>query len=141
LINAITPIANKVESLNRQGNYNWNENQKGALISFGYNLGPGALDQLTANATRDNETIAQKMPEYNKADGETLPVLVRRRLIERQKFLMNMNKDKVYVVVNNPQPKPPKKKPPTPKYVVVDSHDYFGTGDRNHIPLSLKHGT
>jgi GH24 family phage-related lysozyme (muramidase) len=140
LINAITPIANKVESLNRQGNYNWNENQKGALISFGYNLGPGALNQLTANATRDNETIAQKMPEYNKADGETLPGLVRRRLIERQKFLMNMNKDKVYVVDNR---KPPvnsgKGNPKAQQRQRVSSYlgnfgDYFGTGDTTGIP-------
>ena len=55
--------------------------------------------------------------------------------------LNTKNKNNTVIVVNNPPPKPPKKKPPTQKYAVVDSHDYFGTDDRNHIPLSLKHGT
>lgn len=59
--------------------YDWNDRQVDALTSFAYNLGPGALDTLTANGKRDNATIANKMLQYNKASGKVLPGLARRR--------------------------------------------------------------
>ena len=67
--------------------YSWNERQRDALTSFAYNLGPGALDTLTANGTRDNETIASKMLLYNKASGKTIDALATRRQEERAMFL------------------------------------------------------
>ena len=73
---------------------------------------------------------------YERSTGEA-----RNQRIKNALALNAGRKNNTVIVVNNPPPKPPKKKPPTQKYAVVDSHDYFGTDDRNHIPLSLKHGT
>ena len=66
--------------------YNWNQGQVDALSSFVYNLGPGALNQLTANGTRTNQEIAQKLPEYNKAGGKVEGGLVKRRGMELALF-------------------------------------------------------
>ena len=74
-----------VETINQKGNYNWSQESKDALTCFAYNI--GSINELTANGTRDNATIAAKMLEYSKAGGVTLSALVQRRTIERQKFL------------------------------------------------------
>ncbi len=74
-----------VETINQKGNYNWTQESKDALTCFAYNI--GSINELTANGTRDNATIAAKMLEYSKAGGVTLSALVQRRTIERQKFL------------------------------------------------------
>ena len=66
--------------------YNWDEQQVDALTSFAYNLGSGAINQVTANGTRDNATIAQKMVLYNKAGGQFNQGLYDRRLEEQGKF-------------------------------------------------------
>ena len=66
--------------------YDWNDRQVDALTSFAYNLGPGSIDTLTANGTRDNATIANKMLQYNKASGKVLPGLARRRQQEVAMF-------------------------------------------------------
>jgi GH24 family phage-related lysozyme (muramidase) len=83
----VQQFSNNVERWNRVGKYNWNEGQKGALISFAYNL--GSIDQLTDQGRRDNATIARKMLEYNKASGKIEPGLVNRRRVEQQKFIMH----------------------------------------------------
>ena len=67
--------------------YNWNNNQIGALSSFCYNLGRSRLKQLTANGTRSNEEIAQKMLLYKKAGGKVLKGLEVRRQEESAHFL------------------------------------------------------
>jgi GH24 family phage-related lysozyme (muramidase) len=74
-----------VETINQIGNYNWSQESKDALTSFAYNI--GSINQLTANGTRDNQTIANKMLEYVNAGGVPLSGLVARRKIEREKFL------------------------------------------------------
>ena len=66
--------------------YNWNNNQIGALSSFCYNLGRSQLKQLTANGTRSNEEIAQKMSLYKKAGGKVLKGLEVRRQEEAEHF-------------------------------------------------------
>jgi len=66
--------------------YNWNEDQVDSLTSFAYNLGTGSLSQLTNNGTRSNREIADKIPLYNKADGQTLTGLVSRRNEEADWF-------------------------------------------------------
>jgi len=67
--------------------YDWNQNQIDALSSFAYNLGGGAIDQVTDNGKRSNEEIATMMLEYNKAGGKVLPGLVDRRRAEQELFL------------------------------------------------------
>ena len=64
--------------------YNWTPNERAALISFAYNI--GSIDQLTDNGRRSKAEISQAMLLYNKAGGETLPGLVRRRQTERDIF-------------------------------------------------------
>ena len=66
--------------------YDWSENQVDALTSFTYNLGAGGLSQLTDNGSRGDDTISEMMLEYNKADGETLPGLTKRRQVESKLF-------------------------------------------------------
>ena len=74
------PLVNKYDS-----KYHWTQNEFDALISFAYNI--GNIDQLTANGTRDKNTIANMMPEYCHAGGQKLDGLVRRRMAEKALFL------------------------------------------------------
>jgi peptidoglycan hydrolase-like protein with peptidoglycan-binding domain len=83
----VQKFSNDVERWNRVGNYKWNEGQKGALISFAYNI--GSISQLTDQGKRDNATIAKKMLAYSTASGQVVPGLVNRRRVEQQKFVMN----------------------------------------------------
>jgi GH24 family phage-related lysozyme (muramidase) len=83
----VQKFSNDVERWNRVGNYKWNEGQKGALISFAYNI--GSIGQLTDQGKRDNAGIAKTMLAYNKASGQVVPGLVNRRRVEQQKFVMN----------------------------------------------------
>ena len=62
-----------------------NENQFSALVSFCYNCGVGNLRTLVRNRTADQ--IAEAMLLYNKAGGQVLKGLQRRREAERQLFL------------------------------------------------------
>lgn len=59
--------------------YNWNDGQIDALTSFAFNLGTGAISQVTANGTRSDDEIAEKITQYNKSGGQTLAGLVTRR--------------------------------------------------------------
>lgn len=86
-----------VTRVQRQGNYDWNDDQIAALMSFTYNL--GNINQLTANGTRDDETIAAKMLLYRNVtkkgpDGKPikvpLPGLVKRRKREAALFQSGM---------------------------------------------------
>ena len=66
--------------------YDWNDNQVDALTSFIFNLGRGALAQVTNSGTRSNEEIATKMKLYYNAGGRKLPGLVIRRMEESEHF-------------------------------------------------------
>jgi GH24 family phage-related lysozyme (muramidase) len=74
----------RVESHAQRHGYQFTQKQLDALTSFDYNT--GRLEQLTAKGTRPPEVIAQKMLLYTKADGATLPGLVRRRKAESSLF-------------------------------------------------------
>lgn len=65
--------------------YRWNQNEFDALVSFAFNL--GSVDQLTAGGTRSRAVIAEKMLLYNKAAGQPLSGLTKRRQEERTLFL------------------------------------------------------
>jgi GH24 family phage-related lysozyme (muramidase) len=66
--------------------YSWNQNQTDALTSFAYNLGIGALDQVTNGGKRTNAEIAEAIPKYNKAGGKVLAGLDKRRGDELSMF-------------------------------------------------------
>ena len=91
-----------VENYNRDNAYFWNDDQINALTSFIYNLGAGALDQVTANSTRSNEVIAEKMKLYNKAGGVTQRGLVIRRKEESAWFSQG-----IFSAPPAPPPEPP----------------------------------
>ena len=65
-------------------NYNFNQNQFDALVSFAYNI--GSIKQLTANGTRTTEQISTKITTYNKSGGKVLKGLVKRRAKEKELF-------------------------------------------------------
>lgn len=68
--------------------YNWNQNEFDALVSFAYNI--GNIDQLTDRGTRSKAVIAEILL-YNKAGGKALKGLIRRREDERALFLTPCN--------------------------------------------------
>ena len=68
--------------------YNWNQNELDALVSFCYNI--GSIKQLTADGTRSKAVVASKMLQYNKAGGKVYRGLTRRRKAERELFLTPM---------------------------------------------------
>lgn len=70
--------------------YNWNQNELDALVSFCYNI--GSIKQLTANGTRSRATIAAKLLEYNKVGGKVYRGLTRRRKAEQKLFLTPIKK-------------------------------------------------
>lgn len=70
--------------------YDFNQNEIDALVSFVYNI--GSIKQLTANGTRSRATIAAKLLEYNKAGGKVYRGLTRRRKAEQKLFLTPIKK-------------------------------------------------
>ncbi|KAG5637450.1 hypothetical protein H0H81_004559 [Sphagnurus paluster] len=68
-----------------------NDNQLGALVSWSFNIGCGAAQQSTLvsrlNAGESPNTVAaQELPRWNKAGGQVLEGLTRRRAAEVQLF-------------------------------------------------------
>ena len=68
-------------------NRNLNGNQVGALMSWSFNVGCGALQSSTLrsrmNAGEDLNTVAsQELPRWNKAGGQVVQGLVNRRNAE-----------------------------------------------------------
>ena len=66
-----------------------NANQYGALVSWTFNVGPGNVESSTLlkrlNAGEAAGTvIAEELPKWNKAGGQTLAGLTRRRAAEVQ---------------------------------------------------------
>ena len=74
--------------LDRNINTDLNQNQIDALISFGYNLGTGALTRLKFDINgRRFSRVASRMLSFNHADGEVNAGLTRRRRAESKLFL------------------------------------------------------
>lgn len=67
-----------------QTQYNFNQNQYDALVSFAYNV--GNIDGLTKKGTRTIEQIANSFKLYNKSGGKVLQGLVNRRAKEKALF-------------------------------------------------------
>ena len=74
-------------SVNKYDNdYNFNQNEFDALVSFCYNCGAGYLRELLKNGQATREQISADLPKYNKAGGEVLNGLVNRRNAELSLF-------------------------------------------------------
>lgn len=81
-----------------------NQNQYDALVSFCYNLGQGNLKKLCKDRTIAQ--IGASIPLYNKAGGNVLTGLIRRRKAEQELFNQSAKgaelvSDKVTVIVND----------------------------------------
>lgn len=85
LVKDIARFESTVNIANDKYNYDFNENEFSALVSFAFNI--GNIIQLTQNGKRSKAEIAEKMLLYVKAGGKTLPGLVSRRKRERELFL------------------------------------------------------
>lgn len=69
--------------------YNWTQCEFDALVSFAYNI--GSIDALTADGTRDRQTIRSTLLLYRKAGGHVLKGLERRRCLELARFNYEIN--------------------------------------------------
>lgn len=79
--------------------YQLNQNEFDALVSFAFNLGTGNLKKLTANNTRNKGQIADAMLQYNKAGGQVLSGLTKRRKKERDLFCTPVSSGATPVIV------------------------------------------
>jgi GH24 family phage-related lysozyme (muramidase) len=85
----IVKYENAVNKLNMQ----LTQNQFDALVSFTYNCGTANLKRLVKGRTKGQ--IADALLLYNKAGGETLSGLTKRRKEERALFMKEENLDKI----------------------------------------------
>lgn len=92
LMISIDRFRNGVIKLRNQYGYQWNDAAIDAMTSFAYNLGLGAVKQVTNSGTRSNAQIGRKMLEYNKAGGQRLAGLVQRRREESGRFLASQSR-------------------------------------------------
>jgi len=79
-----------VTNYGNNNGYNWSSTQIDALTSFAYNLGTGAISQVTAGATRTDAVIVDKILLYNKASGVVSSGLTTRRQEESNWFKSGM---------------------------------------------------
>lgn len=92
-----------------------NDNQFGALVSWCYNVGPGAVGKSTLvrklNAG-DYASVPAELAKWNKAGGKTLKGLVRRRAAEADLWREKASPAPVSI----PEaPKPPESEKPAPE--------------------------
>ena len=89
--------------------YDWGNEQVNALASFRYNGGHGMLQQLTGNGTRDNDTISNKILQYDKQriNGELTPLkgLAKRRQAEASMFAGKEVKPQACLLYTSPSPR------------------------------------
>lgn len=75
-----------IKSYGKDNDYNFTNNEVAALTSFIFNLGRGALKQVTEEGTRSKDEIATMMLKYYMAGGKKLQGLVKRRQDEHDVF-------------------------------------------------------
>lgn len=86
LIDDVEEFESYVNKVNDKYNYNFNQNQFDALVSFTYNCGNGNLLKLCNYGKRSISEISEKIILYNKSSGKTLNGLVNRRNAEKELF-------------------------------------------------------
>lgn len=74
-------LSSKIDSYDSV--YNFTPEQRAALTSFGYNLGPASIDQLTDGGTRTIDEVTDTMLLYRNAGGSVSSGLEARRAVER----------------------------------------------------------
>ena len=98
LIEDVQIVESTVNSINATYNYNFNQNEFDALVSFGFNCGKTNLLRLVANGTRTVKEISDALLLYNKSNGKTLQGLVNRRKAEQALFLREVTKTEVQAI-------------------------------------------
>jgi lysozyme len=87
-------VAQKCTGVEHMVKVSINDNEFGALVSFAYNLGLGALHGSTLlrllNAGQDRKSVADQFLKWNKAGGVEIAGLTRRRQAERALFLQSV---------------------------------------------------
>ena len=86
----VTPFSDRINKLVK---VKLNQNQFDALVSFVYNVGSGAFaDSTMLKLINQNllDDAANQFVRWNKANGEVLTGLTRRRMTERDLFLRVM---------------------------------------------------
>lgn len=76
-----------------------NENQFSALVSFTYNCGAGNLKKLVEG--RNLDQIADKMLDFNHANGKVHSGLTKRRQKERELFLKPVEEEKMKYIIGS----------------------------------------
>lgn len=94
LLKDIRKFEKYVNTVNKEGVYNFNRNEFSALVSFTFNLGWTNLLQLTQDYQRDKKMIGEKMTLYVKANGKTLKGLVDRRKAEQDLYFQEVKNGK-----------------------------------------------
>ena len=84
-------VEEKAQNVERMVKVAMNDNEYSALISFAYNVGWPALEKSTLlkllNAGSDRKAVADQFLRWDKAGGQVLAGLTRRRQAERSLFL------------------------------------------------------
>lgn len=87
-------IEQKADAVEKMISVNLNDNEFGALVSFSYNLGSQALHGSTLlkllNQGQDKNAVADQFLRWNKAGGQEVAGLTRRRQAERALFLQSV---------------------------------------------------
>lgn len=83
-------VNEKAAAVEKLAKVSLNDNEFGALVSFAYNVGSQALATSTLLKklnVGDRAGAADEFLRWNKAKGQVLPGLTRRRVAERELFL------------------------------------------------------
>lgn len=82
---------NNVNNINTIGNYNFNQNEFDALVSFAYNI--GSINGLTNSGRRSRAEIRKYILQYDHAGGKQISGLTKRRKAELELFNTSINSD------------------------------------------------
>lgn len=96
LVDDVESFEKNVNDINEKYDYNFNQNQFDALISFTYNCGNGNLLKLCDYGKRSISEISEKIVLYNKSAGKTLNGLVNRRKAEKELFDKPIRDTEIY---------------------------------------------
>ena len=88
LLDDLFDVEKIVDDVNKKFNYNFNQNEFDALVSFTFNCGKLNLTKLIRDGLRTKKQIAESLLLYVNANGKPLKGLVNRRLAEKNLFLL-----------------------------------------------------